>query len=245
MLNDYPNLEWRSAMNIAEAWDRITADDVLLELKRVLKSRIFSQSVRLCRFLRFTVEYAMEGKANLLKEYLIGCEVYDRTPPYDPTVDSIVRTEARRLRGKLKQYYETEGRYNPVRINYEVGSYMPSFVQVSPDQGMACLPGAADRAMMDGTNEVLVGVAPFLDLAQTTLSAAFARGLSQEIAQVLMRRGMCSVMESNSGQSGNRMLLEERFPLSPDFRLEGSIREADGSLSVMVKLIRAERASAA
>lgn len=36
-----------------------------------------------------------------VKEYLIGTEVYERKPSYHPGEDSIVRSEARRLRRKL------------------------------------------------------------------------------------------------------------------------------------------------
>ena len=225
-------------MTIGPACDGISTEDALFELERVLKSRVFSNSRRLCRFLRFTVEYAVADKADLLKEYLIGSQVYDRRPPYDPTVDSIVRTEARRLRNKLKQYYETEGKYNPVRIHFDVGRYVPSFIHIPSNNHIASLPLAAETGVVGGTNEVLVGVTPFRDLAQTTLSAAFAKGLSQEIAQVLMRRGVCSMMESNPKQSADCILSDEPIHLSPDFRLEGSIREAEGGLSVMVKLVR-------
>jgi TolB-like protein len=180
----------------------------------------------------------MAGKGEQLKEYLIGSEVYDRRPPYDPTVDSIVRTEARRLRSKVKLYYETEGKYNPLRIHFDVGNYVPSFVERPTNTQRASLPLPADTGVVDEIKDVLIDVAPFRDLARTTLSAAFARGLSQEIAQVLMRRGVCSVMEGNSRQNTDCMRSAEPVPLSPDFRLEGSIREAEGGLSVMVKLIR-------
>ncbi len=227
-------------MTIAPACDRVTVEDARFELDRVLKSRVFSHSIRLCRFLRFTVEYGISGKADLLKEYLIGCEVYDRRPPYDPTVDSIVRTEARRLRNKLQQYYDTEGKDNPVRIRFDVGGYVPSFVRLPVIHQTPGFRLAADTGVTDETNEVLIGVAPFRDLARTTLSAAFANGLSQEIAQVLMRRGVCSVMEGNSKQSTDCIQTEEPISQSPDFRLEGSIRESEGCLSVMVKLTRAD-----
>jgi hypothetical protein len=53
------------------------------------------------------VEHAIGGTGEGLKEYIIGTEVYDRKPPYHPSQDSIVRTEARRLRTKLKEYYES------------------------------------------------------------------------------------------------------------------------------------------
>ena len=97
------------------------------EMERVLESPIFSQSDRLARFLRFTVEITLAGEGATLKEYLIGTEVYDRKPPYHPSVDSIVRSEARRLRNKLRQYYESAGKDDPVFIYYRTGSYVPAF----------------------------------------------------------------------------------------------------------------------
>jgi len=97
------------------------------ELSRVLESPIFSQSDRLARFLRFTVEITLAGEGATLKEYLIGTEVYDRKPPYHPSVDSIVRSEARRMRNKLRQYYESAGKDDPLFIYYRTGSYVPAF----------------------------------------------------------------------------------------------------------------------
>jgi hypothetical protein len=88
---------------------------------------MFIQSDRLSRFLRFTVEATLAGEADMLKEYLIGTEVYDRKPPYHPNADSIVRSEARRLRSKLKEYYESVGKDDPVFIYYRPGSYVPAF----------------------------------------------------------------------------------------------------------------------
>ncbi len=97
------------------------------ELSRILKSSIFVQSDRLGRFLRYTVETTLAGGAETLKEYLIGTEVYDRKPPYHPSLDSIVRSEARRLRSKLKEYYESVGKNDSVFIYYRPGSYVPAF----------------------------------------------------------------------------------------------------------------------
>ena len=97
------------------------------ELSRMLESPIFAQSDRLARFLRFTVETTLAGQGETLKEYLIGTEVYDRKPPYHPSSDSIVRSEARRLRNKLRQYYESVGKEDPVFIYYRTGSYVPAF----------------------------------------------------------------------------------------------------------------------
>jgi hypothetical protein len=52
---------------------------------------------------------------------------FEDARPYHPNMDSIVRSEARRLRSKLKEYYESPGKDDPVFIYYRLGSYVPVF----------------------------------------------------------------------------------------------------------------------
>ena len=107
--------------------EKISEEAIREALSRILESAMFIQSDRLSRFLRFTVDATLAGEADKLKEYLIGTEVYDRKPPYHPSVDSIVRSEARRLRNKLREYYESVGKDDSVFISYRTGSYAPAF----------------------------------------------------------------------------------------------------------------------
>ena len=93
-----------------ESNETISEDAIHDELSRILESSIFVQSDRLGRFLRFTAEKTLAGEGEMLKEYLIGTEVYDRPSSYRPSEDSIVRGEARRLRSKLKEHYESMAR---------------------------------------------------------------------------------------------------------------------------------------
>jgi hypothetical protein len=116
-----------SAISAATSEEKISAEAIREELSRILESPMFVQSDRLSRFLRFTIEATLAGDADKLKEYLVGTEVYDRKPPYHPNADSIVRSEARRLRSKLKEYYESVGKDDPVLIYYRIGSYVPAF----------------------------------------------------------------------------------------------------------------------
>lgn len=95
------------------------------ELREIIGSRAFAHGSRLARFLRFVVENYLNGETERLKESVIGIEVYDRPADYDPKVDSIVRTEARRLRQKLQEYYEAEGQYSRVIITVPTGGYIP------------------------------------------------------------------------------------------------------------------------
>jgi hypothetical protein len=113
---------------------KISEQAIREELSRILQSSVFAQSDRLGRFLRFTVETTLAGEAETLKEYVIGTEVYERNSSYHPSEDSIVRSEARRLRGKLKEYYESVGKDDPVLIHYRPGSYVPAF-RPRPSEG--------------------------------------------------------------------------------------------------------------
>ena len=115
------------AISESKTGEKISEEAIREALSRILESAMFIQSDRLSRFLRFTVETTLAGEADMLKEYLIGTEVYDRKPPYHPSADSIVRSEARRLRSKLKEYYESVGKDDSVFIYYRPGSYVPAF----------------------------------------------------------------------------------------------------------------------
>lgn len=110
----------------------LTAGEVRASLDAILVSPAFSQSRRLGTFLRFVVEQTAEGRGADLKEYLIGVEVFQRKRSYDPRTDPIVRVEAGRLRKKLAEYYETDGRLQSLRIDLPKGGYAPQFHLVQP-----------------------------------------------------------------------------------------------------------------
>src|ERR1700754_124042 len=91
------------------------------QIDRLQRSLVFAGSDRLMRFLQFVEDETLKGEGGSLKEAVIGNAVYGRDPPYDPRIDSTVRVEARRLRRKLDEYYEGEGRSDPVRISLPRG----------------------------------------------------------------------------------------------------------------------------
>ena len=77
--------------------------------RRVLESDSFSKAHSLRRFLAYVVDETLAGRADTLKEYAIGVEVFGRGDAFDPRADTIVRVQARRLRSKLEQYYAVAG----------------------------------------------------------------------------------------------------------------------------------------
>src|SRR5579863_4213813 len=105
----------------------ISADSVRSELDKILGSHGFVNAERLSRFLRYAVEEHLNGQTDKLKESLLGIDVFGRKPSYDPRIDAVVRTEAVKLRARLKEYYESEGREDAVIIDLPKGGYVPVF----------------------------------------------------------------------------------------------------------------------
>ena len=107
--------------------------DVSLEVKgaylaRVLQSETLRSSPNLRRLLEFLGSRSLEGHGQELKEYIIGVEALDRTPDFDPKVDTIVRVQVHRLREKLSRYYEEEGREDHILITIPRGQYLVVFL---------------------------------------------------------------------------------------------------------------------
>src|SRR4051794_17315116 len=94
---------------------------------KIVASAVFRSSPRMIRFLQVVVEKRLANQEGQLKEYLLGVEVFERSEAFDPKIDTIVRVEARRLRKKLKEYYEGEGVADAVRIDLPAPGYVPVF----------------------------------------------------------------------------------------------------------------------
>ena len=123
-----------------------TAPEVGAQLDKILASRCFEQAQRASRFLRFAVEQTLAGQGERLKGYTIAVEAFDRTPDFDAQSDPLVRVEAGRLRRRLIEYYATEGKDDPIRIELPRGGYAVAWRYAQAVHGndpLATAPGAA------------------------------------------------------------------------------------------------------
>jgi tetratricopeptide (TPR) repeat protein len=113
--------------------DDIAIGSIRAQLARITASRTFEHAPVLRHFLAHIVDHALEGKADQLKEYALGIDVFARGASFDPRVDTIVRVQARRLRSKLEGYYHTEGHDDPIVIEMPKGHYVPRFRRSNQD----------------------------------------------------------------------------------------------------------------
>ncbi|AXC12008.1 Adenylate cyclase [Acidisarcina polymorpha] len=184
-------------MNSAK--EEVSSQAIATELERLCESATFRNSPRLCRFLRYTVESAMRGEGEKLKEYVIGTDVYDRRHPYYPSQDSIVRTEAKRLRNKLKEYYDTEGLEDEVLIYYRTGNYQPIFRRSERRSDTTKMPAEKTAAAPNETSPgVTIAVLPFRHQKGDSEAAAIAAGITDDLIFLITSTDGCRVMASQS-----------------------------------------------
>src|SRR5262245_7189498 len=107
--------------------DKPEGHSVRAQLNKISNSQRFTNAHKLTHFLRLIVEETLAGRADQIKEYTVGVEVYSRRQGYDPRVDSTVRVEATKLRKRLAEYYAGEGQNDQVLITIPKGHYAPVF----------------------------------------------------------------------------------------------------------------------
>jgi TolB-like protein/Tfp pilus assembly protein PilF len=131
--------------------DNRTAEEAGRALSRLLAAPGLQVSERNKRFLRYVVEETLAGRGERIKSYTIAVDVFGRGADFDGAVDSIVRTEATRLRVALAKYYAGDGANDPIRITLPPGSYVPRFERLTVAEAPAADEGAPDASEPDAS----------------------------------------------------------------------------------------------
>ena len=236
------------------------------ELERVLASAGFSRNERMARFLRFVVEQHLDGKDSELKESVIAVEVFGRRPDHDPAQDSIVRTEAGRLRARLAEYYKGEGSGDALVIELPKGGYVPVFQQaLAPPEATA---GSADRSIprlgrwwlfagiagiailvaaggwwrvQQQGAPIPIAVLPLITLSQEPNDDYFADGLTGEIIRNLSTIDGLVVRSQTSSfvfKGKPQNVRDAGRQLDADYIVEGSVLRSGQHLRIDAELIR-------
>lgn len=214
----------------------VSPEDVQATLARILDSKEFAQSERMRRFLRFVVERSLAGDRDALKEYTIGVEVFDRPADYDPRIDSIVRVEARRLRRKLRAFYEGPGANGAVAISLPEGAYAPVIGRAGDTSAASAPPDAANPA--EEANAIVV--LPFVNLSSEPENEFFADGLTDELINALSKASPLRVVSRTSAFQFKNQAQDVRAigeSLGVGRVLEGSVRRSGDALRVTAQLV--------
>jgi adenylate cyclase len=247
-----------------ETAGEIPADAVLAALDKVVASEAFGKAERPARFLRHLVETALRGEGRLLKESILGIDVFDRPPSWDPRLDPIVRQEAARLRKRLATYYENGGAGAEVRIELPVGSYVPVFrgrtVEAPPSDetrvrrrhiwlyaaaaGVLCIAVALVvwGALSRRESSLSIAVLPFTNLTANPSDQYFSDGLTDEVTDSLARLKTLRVIAHSSAVQFKGKTSDVREVgrlLNVTNVLEGSVERSGDRVKIIAHLERA------
>jgi hypothetical protein len=97
----------------------------------IIRGPAFKGSHRSGQFLKYVIDQSIAGHFDLLKERLIGVELFGRSPSYDTGEDAIVRVTANEVRKRLLQHYGGSTTQSEYRLSLPQGSYIPSIARTS------------------------------------------------------------------------------------------------------------------
>lgn len=202
------------------------------QLDRITSSHAFQQVDRLKRFLIFVVEESVSGRADRLKEFVIGAEVFEKDSSFDPRTDPIVRVQARRLRARLARYYQEEGVEDRLVIELPRGGYSPSFHRLD-----APPPRRTLSVVLASRNTI--AVLPFADHSQSQELGYFCQGLRQELAHQLVACEGLRVVHWDPSLALVSSQKEAASKLDVAMLVAGSVRKSGSKVRINAELIDA------
>jgi serine/threonine-protein kinase len=236
-------------------------DSIHAQLERILSSPGFARNQRISSLLAYIVRKHLEGKPEQLKETVIGVELFGRKPDYDPHRDSVVRTEAAKLRARLLEYYASAGAADPVTIEIPKGRYRPvvrfSTPALQPNGKLRGWAGAVAAAVVLLVGVVAywtsrqarvggvpggprsVAVLPFVNLSSDASNEYFSDGLTDEIINALTKVEGLRVPARGSAFSfkGKRVDVREiGAKLHTEMVLEGTVRKYGENVRITTAL---------
>jgi len=102
-------------------------DERLQLIERIISTAPFQKSQRFRALLRYLTDRSLYGTPADFTETKIGIRVFERPTDYSTVEDSTVRVHVRQLRLKLHEYFDSDGRNEPLIVEIPKGGFMPVF----------------------------------------------------------------------------------------------------------------------
>jgi hypothetical protein len=219
-------------------------DQIQAALAAVLQSTTFRSSRQSQHLLQYLVDQTLAGHDEMLKERIVGANVFDRDIGYDTGADPIVRVRAADLRKRLAQYYTGEGAGSTIKIEIHPGSYRPVFIAETQRQDLDLPPhsaadaGASQTPVTPSVDTVAaprehhivadaVQIDPDLQRAQARIRWMRAALAGAGLAIVLLAAGCIGLWTRI--QSTNRLLYPWKYEPSVEAFWSGFLRSDQGT----------------
>jgi len=192
----------------------IEVSDEHAAVRNIVASKHFLKAPLLSSFLLYVSQCALDEGMVRISEYEIGITVFQRDGTFDPRQDNIVRTYARHLRSRLRDYYEQEGQNDPIRVELPKGTYVPVFHRVqsllSEADPTTATPQQAELVQLHP--QVKPGKPMWLILTAAVLSlVGYSVGLWRLAAHTTSRAGEgIPIRRSNSHQLWTQVFSPDR-----------------------------------
>jgi TolB-like protein/tetratricopeptide (TPR) repeat protein len=218
-------------------WSGTDQQAIREQLERILHSVSFQHSRRRQRFLEFIVKETLAGRN--LKGYDVALGVFGRPETFDPAVDPVVRVEAGRLREKLREYYQSDGQDDPIRIDLPKGTYTPQ-IEFWREKDARIARHNAPPA--EGVSSTLpsVAVLPFDDLSADQNLGYLGDGVAEDIITALSRFPDTAVVARTSSFTYKNKPVDIRRigkELGVAYVVEGSVRKDGDKIRIVSQLI--------
>ena len=212
-------------------------------LEKLLKSPIFSKSLRQQNLLRYLFKESVKNQPQGLKGYTLGVEFFGRDPNFDQGSDAIVRVELSRLRAKITEYYNSYGKSDPIFIDLPKGGYLLYFSL----RDLSRHPMSESETVRSPRSTIIenkpsIAVIPFTNISADQSQNYFVDGITDSLIFEISRLSglfIISRQSSFSFRNTTKPAREIAKELSVEYLLEGSVQMDGIGIRVTVHLLNA------
>jgi hypothetical protein len=216
--------------------ETVQTEDLLTDerwqlVQRIVSSHAFQKSARMRELLQHITERAIRGHGYELTEQHIGERLFHKPSGYSPLEDSSVRVHARQLRLKLHEYFNEDGRNEPMVVEIPKGSYVPIFRPASshapatPEPQTLPVPVQALQrpAVLPWALAILLAIACFVLLLTRRNQVGASTAVTAPawpFSEVFDKRHQTTLVVADSNYGMQRILSGERGSLDQYLRRE-------------------------
>ena len=210
----------------------LSPDAIRQQLQWILASPDFNATKQQRSLFEFVVTQTLAGNSHNIKGYTVATQVFGRDENFDQATDPIVSIQANKLRRSLERYYLLSGKDDVIYIDIPKGSYVPVFREQEPTTS-----NPADRRSIDQDTPLeeawpTILIKPFQNLTNQPEKKHWGAGFAAELANEINQYKWISVLQY--GPEGTCRRSSDR---GARFIVDGSIREDEGGIKVVVSLI--------